>query len=259
MHATDSTTLGSGTSEGGGMDADNDMYGLWMIVTRRKAGQRGPKNGAVMEVKVLSSKLSWIFTPIYASPRSTERCVLWENLSKVVELHNKPWVIAWDFNEPLIEEDKLRGRPMSINKSLFFKECLDKCNMVDLGFNGQRFTWTNKRDANCFIQERIDRFFMNLSWCLFYPKVRVSHLTRCHLDHYPVIIETNPRRAIHLNRPFKFQRFWLLDPSFPNVVNKVWKYSRKLSENIEKFAKEASLWNKNQFENIFAKTKIIMA
>ena len=82
---------------------------------------------------------------------------------------------------------------------------------------------------------------------------------RCHLDHYSVIIETNPRREIHLNRPFKFQSFWLLDPSFPNVVNKVWKYSRKLLENIEKFAKEASLWNKNQFENIFAKTKIIMA
>lgn len=120
-------------------------------------------------VKVLSSKLSWIFTPIYASLISAERCVLWENLSKVVELHNKSWVIVRDFNEPFIEEDKLGGRPISINKSLLFKECLDKCNMVDLDFNSPRFTWTNKRDANCFIQEKVDSFFMNLSWCLFYP------------------------------------------------------------------------------------------
>ena len=97
-----------------------------------------------VEVKGLSSNLFGIFTPIYASLRRVERCVLWENLSKVVELHNKPWVIAWDFNDPLIEEDKLGGRPMSINKSLLFKECLDKCNMVDLGFNSPRFTWTNK-------------------------------------------------------------------------------------------------------------------
>ena len=43
-----------------------------------------------VEVKVLSSSLSWIFSAIYASPRIAKRCVLWENLAKVAELHNKP-------------------------------------------------------------------------------------------------------------------------------------------------------------------------
>ena len=104
-----------------------------------------------VEVNVLSSNLSSLFFAIYASPRSEERCILWNNLSRVAEMHNKPWVIAGDFNEPLTDEDKLGGRPMSINRSVLFKECLDRCNMVDLGFNGPRFTWTNKRDANCFI------------------------------------------------------------------------------------------------------------
>lgn len=52
-------------------------------------------------------------------------------------MHNKSWVIAGDFNEPLIDEDKLGGvgRPVSINRSLLFKDCLNRCNMVDLGFN----------------------------------------------------------------------------------------------------------------------------
>ena len=54
-----------------------------------------------MEVKVLPSNLSWILSAIYASLRSAERCILWENLVKVVKLHNKPWVIAKDFNERL--------------------------------------------------------------------------------------------------------------------------------------------------------------
>ena len=134
-------------------------------------------------------------------------------------MHNKPWVIAGDFNEPLTDEDKLGGRPVSINRSLLFIECLDRCNMVDLGFNGPRFTWTNKRDANCFIQEMIDRYFMNLSWCLLYPKARVSHLTRCQSDHCPILLESLPRRMNYLNRPFRFQSFWLSNPSFPKVVN----------------------------------------
>ena len=172
-----------------------------------------------VEVKVLPSNLSWIFTNVYASPRSTERQVLWEIFSKTADLHNKPWIIAGDFNEPFADEDKFGGRPVSINRSLLFKECLDKCNMVDMGFNGPKFTWTKRREINSLIQERIDRFFMNPNWCLLYPNAKVSHLTRCHSDHCPVLMETNPCRPMQMNRPFKFQSFWLSDPSFPSVIN----------------------------------------
>ena len=55
-----------------------------------------------VEVKVRASNLSWIFSAIYASPRKEDRCILWNNLTKVAELHNKPWVMAGDFNEPLL-------------------------------------------------------------------------------------------------------------------------------------------------------------
>lgn len=74
------------------------------------------------------------------------------------------WVIAGDFNEPLVEEDKFGGRAVSMNRSLQFKDCIDKCNMVDLGFLGPRFTWSNGKEIFALIQERIDRFFVNLDW-----------------------------------------------------------------------------------------------
>ena len=136
-----------------------------------------------VEVKVRSSNYSWIFFAIYASPRSEERVILWENLAKVDELHNLPWVLAGDFNEPLLDEDKFGGRRVSINRSLLFKDCLDRCSMMDLGFLGPRYTWTNKRDINNLILERIDRFFMNLEWCTLYLEAKVMHLPRCHSDH----------------------------------------------------------------------------
>ena len=117
-----------------------------------------------VEVKVCASNLSWIFSAIYASPRNVERCILWSNLSKVAELHNKPWIMVDDFNEPLVNEDKFGGRGVSVNRSLAFKNCLDLCSMVDMGFSGPRYTWTNKRDINNLILERIDRFFMNPDW-----------------------------------------------------------------------------------------------
>lgn len=184
---------------------------------------------------------------------------MWGNLSKVVEFHNLPWVIAGDFNEPLVDGDKFGGRPVSISRSLLFKECLDKCNMVDMGFNGPKYTWTNRREVSSLIQKRLDRFFMNPSWCLLYLDAKVSHLTRCHSDHCPVLMETNPKGQMFLNRPFKFQSFWLSDPSFPCVVNQAWRQPRKLVEAIDIFAEQATLWNKDHFGNIFHKKNRIMA
>lgn len=104
---------------------------------------------------------------------------------KMADLHDMPWVMAGDFNEPLMGGDKFGGRGVSVYRALSFKECLDACNMIDIGFSGPRFTWTNIRE----IQERIDRFFVNSQWCLMYLEARVVHLTRCHSNHCPVLME----------------------------------------------------------------------
>ena len=53
-------------------------------------------------VKVRISNVIWLFSTVYVSPRCAERLILWNNLMKVADLHNMPWVIARDFNkEPL--------------------------------------------------------------------------------------------------------------------------------------------------------------
>ena len=169
-------------------------------------------------VKVKSSNLSWFFTAIYASPRFRERKFLWNNLSTVANSHNMPWLMVGDFNELLFANDKFGGRPIIPSRATAFKNCLDFCNMADLGFQGLRFTWTNKNDVSSLIQERLDRFFANLDWCLLYPEAQVSHLARSLSDHCPVLLELHPQNNSRLIRPFRFQSFWLSDSSFPNIV-----------------------------------------
>ena len=85
---------------------------------------------------------------MYASPRFNERCVLWNNLLHVANLHNKLWITTGDFNEVHADEDKFGGKRVDMNKSLIFKDCLDTCNMVNLGFSSPRFTWSNLREIN---------------------------------------------------------------------------------------------------------------
>nr|XP_023873296.1 uncharacterized protein LOC111985881 [Quercus suber] len=93
-------------------------------------------------VKVRDSNLTWLISPIYASPRIAERKILWENLTKVAQLHNMPWLLLGDFNvnEVLSSEDKFDGRSINLNRALNFKECLDTCSLLDLGFSGPKFT-----------------------------------------------------------------------------------------------------------------------
>jgi len=168
-------------------------------------------------------------------------------------------VVAGDFNEPFIGEDKFGGRAVSINRSLLFKECLDKCSMIDIIFSGPLFTWTNRRDLHGLVQERIDRFFVNPSWCMLYPEAKVVHLTRCHSDHCPVILEMQQGGGRGRNRPFKFQTCWLSNPSFPTIVSWAWSQSEMLVDAISKFIDEATRWNKMHFGNVFNRKKNIMA
>ena len=188
-------------------------------------------------VKVRISNVSWLLSAVYASPRCAERRILWNNLMKVADLHNMPWVIVGDFNEPLVNDDKFGGRAVSMNNSLLFKECLDKCNMIDIGFAGPRYTWTNRREIQALIQERIDRFFVNPQWCLLYPDAKVTHLPRYHFDHCPVLLELQPGVSRGKKRPFRFQTCWLLDPTFPDIVSQAWGGANNLVEVVDSFTR----------------------
>jgi len=45
-----------------------------------------------------------------------------------------------DFNEVLPRNEKIGGRPVNTRKALRFQECLDACDMMDMGFSGAKYT-----------------------------------------------------------------------------------------------------------------------
>lgn len=98
-------------------------------------------------------------------------------------------MLLGDFNEVLHSEDKFGGRNINLNRAIKFKECLDSCSLLDLGFSGPKFTLSNLREVLDIIFERIDRCFTNPSWRLLYPEASVTHLPRVFSDHCPVLLE----------------------------------------------------------------------
>lgn len=61
-----------------------------------------------------------------------------------------------------------------------------------------------------------------------------------------------PTGHIGRKRLFKFQTYWLIDPTFPKVVSQAWRMPDDLEEAIDNFTKENSALNKLHFGNIFS-------
>ncbi|GLT46390.1 hypothetical protein SLA2020_201450 [Shorea laevis] len=114
-------------------------------------------------IRTLPSSSPWIFTAIYASPKFRNRRILWDNLQTVAANHDLPWLIVGDFNKKLTSSDKRGGNPISLHRATMFKECLDTCSMIDLGFSGPKVTWSNLKNPTHLIQARIDKAFANPS------------------------------------------------------------------------------------------------
>lgn len=50
-----------------------------------------------------------------------------------------------DFNKVLTEEEKSGGNHISQRRVRAIQYCMDICHMIDLGFFGPKFIWTNKQ------------------------------------------------------------------------------------------------------------------
>lgn len=60
---------------------------------------------------------------------------------------NLAWIVRGDFNEILTGEEKICGVPREANLINMFRNALLDCSLSDVGFIGDKFTWTNNRQA----------------------------------------------------------------------------------------------------------------
>jgi exonuclease III len=79
---------------------------------------------------------------------------------------------------------------------LFQSTLLDN-NMWDLGYKGQKYTWTNGREGRALTLERLDRAIANSEWSRVFDVVEVEVLPRYFSDHSPLLISLDRSSRIH--------------------------------------------------------------
>ena len=186
--------------------------------------------------------------------------MLWDNLKILTSLHNLPWSLMGDFNKVLFEDEKLGGNTISQRRVRAIQECMNVCHILDLGFSGPKFTWSNKRGIDDLIQCRLDGCWANLGWKAQFAKANVTHLARANFDHCLLLLNLNPTLGERNNRPFHFQPFWLSHNDFLVLVREAQiGQDANLLDTISYFTSKAQRWNKEVFGNVFARKKNIMA
>jgi len=124
----------------------------------------------------------------------------------------KLWLCVGDFNEVLLSSEKEGGQPKSQVCVDRFREALEECDLTDLGFSGDPFTWrNNSHTSENYIRERLDRAVANLEWRTRFPTARVVNGNHYHSDHRPVIVHLKEEvRCTYRGggSPFRFEASW---------------------------------------------------
>lgn len=129
---------------------------------------------------------------IYASNAVEGRKKLWEDLRNhqdAAMFKNKKWIVMGDYNEILDGEEhsEFEDTPRILIGMRDFQDITSYCRMTDMGYQGPRFTWCNKREEG-LICKKLDRVLVNEEWlhnsqayCVFESGGCSDHL-RCRIQ-----------------------------------------------------------------------------
>lgn len=172
-------------------------------------------------IEVISTHKSWLFTSIYDSTDKNLRNKMWSNLIDMHTVHKGPWLVGGDFNDVLGVNKKICGNCINSNRARLLWDCINSCNLIDIGFKGCKYTWYNhRRKNNGLIMERLDKVFANEEWITLFPNAIVTHLPKTHSNHNPIKLELLLKYNYNLSRPFRLETFWTGHPEFASIVKK---------------------------------------
>ncbi|XP_062155309.1 uncharacterized protein LOC133863383 [Alnus glutinosa] len=178
---------------------------------------------------VFSEPLStpWMFSFVYAPHLISEMFDFWTRMSELGNSFGGAWLLMGDFNYVLSFFEKSGGRSFGSPSHLEFLDFVHSNALVDLGFVGNRYTWSNHRCGRDNIRERLGRG--------------------------------------DLPKPFRFEAFWTRDLSSFSVVTNAWLDSvvgspaLSLSRKWKKTKSALKFWNKHHFRHIQTRIKSLMA
>jgi hypothetical protein len=180
-----------------------------------------------IDVKIKEeSGLIWRATFVYGEPRTELRHIFWNRLRFLKAQWAGPWVCLGDFNEVLYVDEHLGAGARGESQMRQFPECMEDCQLVDLGFSGPKCTWNNRQQGQGNIRVRLDRAVANEPFVQLFEDIQVENIITTSSDHYAVLltpaIAGQRRNEESFNYNFKYEAAWCRAADYKDTVERLW-------------------------------------
>ncbi|XP_072061977.1 uncharacterized protein [Arachis hypogaea] len=155
--------------------------------------------------------------------------------------------------EVLNQNEKKGGNLVVLSQAESFIEAIQSNSLLDLGFDGHPFTWSNGKSGDRNIQERLDRALANVEWKELFSMTTVHHLEMFKSDHSLILIDSQgeKRKRKRGDYHFKLEEICLLNKECYKVVEQSWRNSTEtLKEKLGQCERRLDKWGEENFGNI---------
>ena len=116
-------------------------------------------------------------------------------------------------------EDKSSGE-FEFKWPTLFNAVIESLDLKKIVMSGRQYTWAGPGDNLTF--EKLDRVLVSTDWEDKFPLSTVEARDRNISDHTPLVLNTGASTHQTEQRPFKFERGWLIRDGFYDVVANIW-------------------------------------
>ncbi|KAF9607829.1 hypothetical protein IFM89_001577 [Coptis chinensis] len=145
------------------------------------------------------TNVSWHVSFIYEDHVSHKWKAVWDYIRAYKNVFLGPWIILGDFNVVAYSAKKEGGNPVLIRHMEDFVQFINDLDMIDLGFSGPSFTWSNNILGDANIRERLDRAIANSEWLDIFPLAYSDHVALA--VYFSGVVDNGPK-------PFRFHDMW---------------------------------------------------
>jgi hypothetical protein len=114
-----------------------------------------------------------------------------------------------------------------------FNDVIESLDLREIVMTGRQYTWAGPGVNPTF--EKLDRVLVSTEWEIQFPLTSVEPRDRNISDHTPLVINTGASTHQTRDRPFKFERGWLLRDGFYDMVANIWQSETKGSTPLERW------------------------
>jgi hypothetical protein len=174
-----------------------------------------------------------------------------------------PWLCIGDFNEVLLREEHMGVNERSNSQIEAFRDVVDTCQLRDLGFSGNPWTFEKKVTGGTYCRVRLDRALATADWCARYPMAQVQHLSAAASDHSPIMLQYEQRvEQRRTPRLFRYEAMWEAHDAFSPMVEQEWKENPSATMNdlegkLHGLSASLSEWGRNTFGHVRKELKVL--